>query len=164
MEWLTSTGFRVVHRYPEYFMRTSKSMLYAQRFTLKANFGQPTDDINDGAAFTGVAPNYIHSHDAAHMRGCIVAMGGKGITQFSMIHDSFGCPAPQVPIMRGIINDEFYRLHEDCYLVHTKADVARVLGWEFDDERLPAIPSYVDAAYPDWFDLTSVYAAEYIFG
>lgn len=163
MEWLTGTGFRVVHRYPEYVPVISASTLYNKKGRLEVSFGTPTGELDPGAAKTGVAPNYIHSHDAAHMRLTILSMVEQGINQFSMIHDSFGCPAPQVPLMRKAINEQFVWLHEDCWLVQTKQNVAHLLGWEFEDGRLPAIPEYVDDD-TEWFDIAWVFESEYIFG
>ena len=172
MEWLTGTGFKVVHRYNEYVPTISEAILYNRKNLssdgsqdrLRVSFGVPTGNLDPGAAYNGVAPNYIHSHDAAHMRLTILEMVKAGITQFSMIHDSFGCPAPQVPVMRKAINEQFVWLHEDCWLVQTKQNVAHLLGWDFDDPRLPAIPSYVDADGPDWFDINTVFMSDYIFG
>ena len=142
----------------------SQSTLYNKKSRMEISFGTPTGELDPGAARTGVAPNYIHSHDAAHMRLTILEMVEAGITQFSMIHDSFGCPAPQVPIMRKAINAQFVKQHEDCWLVQTKQNVAHLLGWDYDDGRLPAVPPYVNADFPDWFDINSVYLSEYIFG
>jgi DNA-directed RNA polymerase len=136
----------------------SKSTLYNKKKLLEVSFGTPSGDIDPKGAWNGVAPNYIHSHDAAHMRLTINGMVKAGISQFSMIHDSFGCPAPQVSAMRQIIKDKFYDVHEDCWLVQTKLNVAQQLGWELDDERLPDIPTLGD------FNITNVYGAEYLFG
>ena len=158
MEWGTSTGFRVVHKYDEYIPVVSRSKLYNSKSILQVSFGTPSGDVDAKGAWNGVAPNYIHSHDAAHMRLTINGMVKAGVSQFSMIHDSFGCPAPQVSAMRQIINGTFHDVHEDCWLVQTKQDVALQLGWDYEDERLPAIPTL------GAFTLSNVYGAEYLFG
>ena len=131
----------------------SKSQLYGKKYVLKTFFGEGTGLTDPKAAYTGVAPNYIHSHDAAHMKLCINEMADAGITQFSMIHDSFGCPAPQVPIMRQIIREKFHAQHKHIQLEKLKADVEQHLGIE-----CPEPPA------PGDFDIGVVLRSEYLFG
>jgi len=120
---------------------------------MDVSFGVNSGNIDPRGAYTGIAPNYIHSHDAAHMKMCINKMADAGISQFSMIHDSFGCPAPQVPIMRQIIKEQFYVQHENIQLEALKEDVERLLGAE-----CPEPPA------PGDFDISRVLDSEYLFG
>ena len=152
LEWEVSTGFKVVHKYDEYVPVMSRSILYNKK-AMEVSFGLPSGNIDPKGAWNGVAPNYIHSHDAAHMRLTINGMVDAGISQFSMIHDSFGCPAPQVPFMRDIIKKEFYEIHQSCQLEQIKQDVERLLGQ--DIEPVPTLGT---------LDPACVSRADYLFG
>ena len=39
-----------------------------------------------------------------------------------MVHDSYGCHAPLVPIMRNVIKDEFYKMHKENQLENFKQE------------------------------------------
>ncbi len=87
------------------------------------------------------------------MRLAIMGMLSAGTTQFSMIHDSFGCPAPQVAAMRQIIKETFHEVHETNQLEVLQAHVVEQLGLEVDTP--PAVGA---------LDIGDVLRAEYLFG
>ena len=153
MTWTVPGGFHVVNRYVEYEPNVSRSVLYNKKYVLKAAFGIPTNEIDGGGARGAIAPNFIHSFDAAHMRLAIIGMLSAGTTQFSMIHDSFGCPAPQVAAMRQIIKETFHEVHETNQLELLQAHVVEQLGIEVDSP--PAVGD---------LDIGDVLRADYLFG
>ena len=153
MTWTVPGGFHAVNRYVEYEPNLSRSALYGKQYILTATFGIPTNDIDGGGARGAIAPNFIHSFDAAHMRLAIMGMLSAGTTQFSMIHDSFGCPAPQVAAMRQIIKETFHEVHETNQLEVLQAHVVEQLGLEVDTP--PAVGA---------LDIGDVLRAEYLFG
>ena len=64
---------------------------------------------------TGVAPNFVHSFDALHMRRFIRDMsrkGMKGVNDLWAVHDSFGCHANHVELMRSVVRDQFIAIHQ----------------------------------------------------
>jgi len=62
---------------------------------------------------TGLAPNFVHSMDAAHMHRVIARASAEGIHAFSMIHDSYGTHARHAARLNHIIRDEFVRMYEE---------------------------------------------------
>jgi DNA-directed RNA polymerase len=59
-----------------------------------------------------------------------------GIYQFSLIHDSYGCPAPDVDILRHLTREEFYAMHKENLLQRFREDVEKHLGLS-----MPALPT-----------------------
>ena len=55
---------------------------------------------------TGVAPNFIHSLDALHMRRFVRDMNRANHNDLWAVHDSFGCHANHVGKMRAILRDQ----------------------------------------------------------
>ncbi|MGE4403562.1 MAG: DNA-directed RNA polymerase [Desulfobulbus sp.] len=47
--------------------------------------------------------------DAAHFALTVTAYAKEGITDFMMIHDSFGCRASDMPKMNRILREEFIK-------------------------------------------------------
>jgi len=111
-----------------------------------------TDDPDPRAARQAIAPNFIHSLDAAHMFLTVDRMLDYNIEDFSMIHDSFGCHPNHVEIMRDCLREEFFRMHRWNCLEQFKTDVERNLG-----VILPNPPEQ------GVLDLESVLKSEYFF-
>lgn len=127
VSWTTPNGFRVINRYTEAKEDIRQSQFYRNR-RLKMTSVKDTKAINVAFAVQAIPPNFIHSIDAAHMMMTIAGMWQNGVTHFSMIHDSFGCPCNDVPVMRKVINEKFYEIHKDNQLERFKQDVEDAVG------------------------------------
>jgi len=149
LSWVTPSGFRVMHYYTKTQTRRSIAKLFNNK---ELNFFVRTDDPDPRSARQAIAPNYIHSLDAAHMFLTIDRMIGYDIEDFCMIHDSYGCHPNFVPVMRDLIREEFLRMHRYNCLEQFKYDVERHLG-----VNLPEPPSQGS------FDLETVINSEYFF-
>jgi DNA-directed RNA polymerase len=57
---------------------------------VKVATGEEKPIAKDKAA-AGIAPNFVHSHDAAHLLLTVAACCKEGITDIATVHDSFGC-------------------------------------------------------------------------
>lgn len=150
VEWTTPCGFKVVHQYYEIMTRRSVAKLFDMK---ELHFGSPDKESIDGTSVNlAISPNYIHSLDASHMWSTVRRMMDSGITQFSMIHDSYGCPAPDVGLMRAYTNEEFHRMHQHNLLDAMKEEVSAKLGID-----LPDTPP------TGTFNINNVLEAEYFF-
>jgi DNA-directed RNA polymerase len=150
VEWTTPCGFKVVHQYYEILTRRSVAKLFDMK---ELHFGAPDKETIDGTSVNlAISPNYIHSLDASHMWSTIKRMIDSGITQYSMIHDSYGCPAPDVNLMRAYTNEEFHKMHASNLLQTMKDEVEQILNIE-----LPDVPPIGD------YNIDEVLDAEYFF-
>lgn len=150
VEWTTPCGFKVVHQYYEILTRRSVAKLFDMK---ELHFGAPDKETIDGTSVNlAISPNYIHSLDASHMWSTIKRMIDSGITQYSMIHDSYGCPAPDVNLMRAYTNEEFHKMHASNLLQTMKDEVEQILSIE-----LPDVPPIGD------YNIDEVLDAEYFF-
>jgi len=128
--WTTPSGFRVRHVYYQTITRRSQAKLFNNK---KLTFSELTNELDLRAAEMAIPPNFIHSYDAAHLCLVVCDMFDQGITDFSMIHDSFGCHACDVPLMRKIIKDRFLYVHRDNALINFKTEVEDFLGFTLPD-------------------------------
>ena len=150
VEWTTPCGFKVVHQYYEILTRRSVAKLFDMK---ELHFGAPDKETIDGSSVNlAISPNYIHSLDASHMWSTIKRMKEAGITQYSMIHDSYGCPAPDVNLMRVYTNEEFHRMHSTNLLADMRTELMNNI-----DMELPDVPEV------GVFDMDNVLDAEYFF-
>ena len=100
----------------------------------------------------GIAPNFIHSLDAAHMTAVILRLRDEGILSMRMTHDEFSVHARYVKRLHQIVREEFVRLHTPNLLQDFKEQVEEQLGVE-----LPEYPKQ------GTFDITRVLDSTYAF-
>ena len=73
-------------------------------------FSQENDHL---ASKRGIAPNFIHSLDACHMRMVVNDMAiSEGVTDFWSVHDAFGCHPNHIEGLRRAVNSKFVQVHK----------------------------------------------------
>jgi len=147
--WWTPSGFKVVHVYNEIGSRRSLAKLFNSK---ELQFFFRSNTIDSRAVKQAISPNFIHSLDAAHMFLTIDKLLLHGIIQLSMIHDSYGCHAPHVGLMRKTIQEEFCNMHSENLLEKFRDDTQSLIG-----KQLPDPPECGD------LDIELVLQSEYFF-
>jgi DNA-directed RNA polymerase, mitochondrial len=110
VSWVTPAKHLVVQDYRR--EKTTRIQVYARGMRWRHVFcerGPQIDARKQGAA---VAPNFVHSLDAAHMMRTVDTAFAQGITSFSLIHDSYGTHASDIDQLNAILRDEFVRMYE----------------------------------------------------
>ena len=74
-----------------------------------------------------IAPNVIHSLDAAALMMTVVLSSQEGLESFSMVHDSYGTHACDIPILAAATREAFIALYDG-------RDVANQLYQQFTDQ------------------------------
>lgn len=101
-----------------------------------------TGNINKRRQASGIAPNFIHSMDAAHLQLTINMCHARGINHFSMIHDSYGAPVSQAGLIFKTTREAFIKMYtENDVLENFKNDMEVYIE---RDEVVPAIPAKGD--------------------
>ena len=150
--WYSPSGFRATNSYWE----TTPSVVYSTLYTRKEVHYQDYVDTTGSRSqiVTAFPPNFIHSLDAAHLVLTVNRMNKEyGLKEFSVVHDSYGVPAPFVPQLRKVIKETFYDIHKVNQLQVLKDHVEEYFGLS-----LPSVPSVGS------FDISNVLEAEYMFG
>jgi DNA-directed RNA polymerase len=125
--WVTPSGFKVVNRYTKEKVKVLDTHLY-RNSRLQLSVVEDTKEPSVNLAVQAVSPNYIHSIDAAHATLAVLDMTDQGVDNFSIIHDSFGCPCSEVPIMRAALTKTFYEIHKTPLLQRFKENIEDVIG------------------------------------
>lgn len=130
--WYTPVGLPVMHRYDEFDYKRVKLFLHDRSVTLDKKTTEdridsegrllknvklevrtkPKGTIDKRKARNAVAPNIIHSLDAAHLMLAVLDATDCGITSFSMIHDSFATHASDTPVFFQVIREAFVNMYE----------------------------------------------------
>ncbi len=118
--WTSPAGFPVVvEHYYERTVRVSWTPPGStKRRQLALRMPEPdTVGIDANRQKGTIAPNYIHSLDAAHMMRSVDRLAmDHGLRAFAVIHDSYAVHAGDVPTMLDVLRDEFVRIHSQPLL------------------------------------------------
>ena len=108
--WTSLSGFlasQTYYKQEEHFIRTK---LYGHaRIKVVTEAPESSDDRHA----TSMAPNFVHSCDAAHLHLTTVAMASKGVLELAMIHDDYGCHAADAELLFHTIREEFVTMYSN---------------------------------------------------
>jgi DNA-directed RNA polymerase len=113
-------------------------------------------DLSARSQANGIAPNFIHSLDAAHLRALARAAKREGIDYLAVVHDSFATHAARTDDLARLLRETFVEQYEPDLLARFRDEIAA---------KLP--PAWVDALPPPpmagELDLEDVRYAPYLF-
>lgn len=121
VEWTTPSGFRVRQAY--YKTVAKKITTIAGRAILYEKDADAQIRVKKQA--TSIAPNIIHSFDAAHM---ILTIAAAGDISFSVIHDSFGTHAADMPALGLVIREQFVEMYKTNWFESLQAEFQAMVG------------------------------------
>ncbi len=107
--WVTPTGFVVRHFYGVKRVRVCKLLLDGERYEL--NLSERTAKLSMKEQLQGIAPNYIHSLDAAALTETLRLCKAEGITAFAAVHDAYGTHASNMWPLARILRQAFVNIH-----------------------------------------------------
>jgi len=106
---------------------------------VKLSIASETDVIDVRRVAQSCVPNLIHSLDASVLMLAVVKAKEAGVDNFSMIHDSFGCTAPDNKIMAKAVRDAFCEIYTDDVLLNY-ADEMKAMLSEKNLKKFPEMP------------------------
>lgn len=167
--WTTPAGLPVMQRYPNTKVGKTEVTFRGKRMqlnlsddatptTLAGFLEQPDRAVMDTRkGLNAVAPNFIHSLDAAHLMLTINAASAEGIDDVAVIHDSFGTHAADTDRLSRILRETFVQMYETNPLAQFRDELLK----QIDDSELraevPHLPTMGE------LDLKAVLNATYMF-
>lgn len=126
--WTAPSGFPVWQAYPTQSTARVKTTIHGEIAKINLTEDIP-NTIDKRRQASGVAPNFVHSMDAAALVLTVNLALDNGVTNFAMIHDSYGTSAGATDMLAACTRHAFV----DMYDEHD------VLG-EFRDSLLTLTP------------------------
>lgn len=118
---------------------------------------QATSDIDGKKLSSSIAPNIIHSFDAAHLVLTTNECYAKGIRDFAFVHDSYGTHPDDTQLLLDITKETFFTIYSEDYLTILEEEFRTV----YPDAEIPSVSDYVN--YGD-YSVESVKKSDYFFG
>lgn len=135
--WVTPVGFRPFQNYLK--TRSKQIETFWGGIRLQVRLELDTDKLNKVKQANGISPNFVHSLDAAHLMRTINMCLDEGITDFSMIHDSYGTHAANIDNLARILREAFIIQYSEDVLENFKKEVEEQLSDELRKE-IPPLP------------------------
>ncbi len=155
--WETPNGFLVVQDRRRQQGKRVELYTGGSKLRTSVTVNSDTPNIHPQKARSGIAPNFVHSLDACHMLKTVDACWDRGISSFSLIHDSYGVHHADLTEMRNVLREQFVDMYADSNVLDTWRDqvvdqLPEDCTWE-----IPQAPEQGDA------DISKVLGSEYFF-
>ena len=139
--WTTPNGLPVQQNYTMMEQEVVSLRFNKARVRFYAR-SEKSEEVDRRRQTQGIAPNFIHSMDAAHLQRVVNSEFAKGNRNFMMIHDSFGTDAAHAASLFQTIREEFVRLYKDQnHLERFLSQVSYLIADE-DRDKIPNLPSF----------------------
>jgi DNA-directed RNA polymerase len=109
--WNTPDGFTVMQAYVD--QKSSRVRTHLDGKVVDFRLAQDGNLMDRRRQANGIAPNWVHSMDAAALRVFVNMAGAEGLTAFSLVHDSYGMLAADVPTGAAVLRRAFISLYQD---------------------------------------------------
>ena len=136
VRWTTPVGFPVMQAYPDVERRKVKTSICGKLVYL--TMYKDKDKLDRRRQSQGIAPNFVHSCDAAHMMLTIVRAEQEGIKNFAMIHDSFGTSAGDTEELFRIVRESFVEMYGEVAVLESFRDE---ICSQLSEKNLPKVPT-----------------------
>lgn len=113
LHWRSPSGFMVRQRYHKVDSIQIETRLVGG-VRIRTRLGQQTEEADPRRHHNGIAPNFIHACDAAHLHLLVNAAQAAGIEFLAMIHDDYGTLAADTETLQRLIRETFVQMYSDC--------------------------------------------------
>jgi len=142
-EWKTPTGLLVRQSYNNKKKLRIKTHLNGS--IVRLNYQEPIDNsVDSRKAVSGSSPNLVHSLDAAALTETVVRCLKDGVTDFAMVHDSYGTHCTNMPLLNQRLREAFVDMYKQNDILQNLYDSAVTSLQEGTDVPLPPTKGTLD--------------------
>lgn len=154
IRWESPAGLPVVQDYRVKLGERIDAVISGARIQLMLSV--EGEDLDKRRQAQGIAPNFVHSLDAAHMMETVCLGLGHGINAFAMVHDSYAAHAGHADTLNVLLRESFVAMYREDVLGKFRDALVKQLPPKLAS-RIPALP-LLGTLEPE-----AVLASEYFF-
>jgi len=140
IRWTAPSGFPVVQEYKEATGVRVRVFYLSQ--LLKPIIAKDGEKLDAQRQASGVAPNFVHSLDSAHLMATVNIGTDNDITSWACVHDSFGVHAADVDTLHVVVREAFIEQYTPDVLSRFREEIVEHLTVVAPElvEKIPAVP------------------------
>lgn len=154
LEWTSPLGFPVLQRYLKMRSAIIRTKVGDTTRSTRFKLAEKGEHLDRRKQAQGVAPNFVHSLDAAVLMASVNRAHAQGVRHFSMVHDSYGVLPADAPIMARCLREACVAIFREPVLEQFRSHIQSNLP---EGVTLPPVPEGGD------FDLEAVLRSPYFF-
>lgn len=157
VRWTSPIGLPVMQAYTD--MIESRLGVHVGGRRIQLTLKREGTRLSSRRQGSGIAPNFVHSLDAAHLLSTVNLGVENGLSSFAVIHDSFAVHACDTALLNGVLRESFVRQYEGPVLEEFREDLVSQLEAVRPDlvEKIPPLPE------TGTLDLSAVRESEFFF-
>ena len=122
-EWTTPTGLLVRQSYSN--TKKLRINTHISGTAVRLNYRKPIENTVDvRKSVSGSSPNFTHSLDAAALTYTVDKCLKEGVTDFAMVHDSYGTHSPNMNLLNDKLREAFVEMYRDNDVLQNLYDSA----------------------------------------
>lgn len=140
LRWTSPVGIPWINRYHDPITKRVELWLNDGGVRVRSQITVAVDnkpEVNKEKSSNGVAPNFVHALDAAHLLLVASAARARGITSIATVHDSFGCLPSRATEFNAVIRETFAEMYEQHDVLAEILAQARADLTDCNSDRLP---------------------------
>ena len=142
-EWVTPTGLLVRQSYNN--KKKQRVHTHLGGSIVRLNYHEPiSNSVDTRKAVSGSSPNLVHSLDAAALTETVVRCLKDGVTDFAMVHDSYGTHCTNMPLLNQRLREAFVDMYKQNDILQNLYDNAVTTLAEDTEIPLPPIKGKLD--------------------
>jgi DNA-directed RNA polymerase len=153
--WTTPVGFIVMQQYKNMLSRRVKTKLGDS--VIKLSLQEEQDTIDKRRMANAISPNFVHSMDATHLMMSVCYATDNGVSDFAVIHDSFGTHAANVNMLGACLREAFVDLYSETDVL---SDFREQIIRQVDPEHAGDVPPVPEKGT---LDLNEVRGSDFFF-
>jgi len=110
--WITPAGLPVMLREPKQVKKLVPVMIRGRAYRRWYKLDVVPFTLDKAAQISGIAPDFIHSLDAAHLMLTVNAARARDVSSFALVHDCYGTVAADAPMLAEVLRDEFAKMYK----------------------------------------------------
>lgn len=139
VRWSTAVGFPVMQKYVDTTKVRTEAVLAGKVVRMWMHEDTPT--LSRAKMANGISPNFVHSCDAAHLTLTVARGVEQGVTNYAMVHDSFGTTAADMEVFFKVVREAFVELYQGTDVLGAfRDDIVGLLSDE-NREKLAHLPT-----------------------
>ena len=157
IRWTSPIGLPVMQDYRE--QLGERLSVYIGGQHIKLTLKTDSSHLSKRRQASGIAPNFVHSLDAAHLLSTVNLGVANGLRHFAMIHDSFAVHAADTSLLNVVLREAFVAQYAEPVLERFRDEIIEQLSVTKPElvEKIPPVPATGN------LDLEAVKRSEFFF-